>query len=360
MIVSVTSRRRKLRFFFGNVLPSLVREIFSASDVRGVSQTNEDLILLLFYKNTANVGKGTMMSSVLSTCSKTNILRNTMVRRLFATESYFERKRAAKQARVQTYQDRQQKIEERKKRRDASPRDVKKQAFKSWWDKRRIREEILERKARQAGKDWKVEVAVILERIPIVMADIPEWERDFDELQAYFGQFGKEYPKELIPERNAPTFISDEELLAQLPPNFRPAPRETEADHSGVVNTLDRKLKDRVFLLLEEDSDSWTFPKASISNDESLLQGAQRAVKEKLGDKIEIYCPSNAPSAVHLEPHNEDDQFFGTKTFYMRLQHDEGDVSKRTKHGWLDRQEIVERMEKEYGEEESKFYQYVL
>ena len=57
-----------------------------------------------------------MISSVTSSCSRIHLRRSTMIRRLFATNSsYFERKQAAKEARVQSYQDRQQKAEERKK-----------------------------------------------------------------------------------------------------------------------------------------------------------------------------------------------------------------------------------------------------
>jgi large subunit ribosomal protein L46 len=284
-----------------------------------------------------------------------------MVRRLFSSNaaSYFDRKQAAKQARVQTYQDRLHKDEERKHRRDEAPKNVRKNEFRSWWDQRRIYEEGLDRKARQAGKGWKIQVAVVLERLPVVLADIPEWERDFDELQAFRSQFGKVYPKELVPERTAPTLVTDEELLAELPLNFRPAPRETEADKSGKVDTLDRKLKDRVFFLLEENNDTWDFPTTVLEDGESLLEAAQRTIKEQVGKDLDFYCPSNAPSAVQLFE-NEDGESFGTKTFYMHIQHDEGDISKRIKHGWLDRDEIVDRMQQAHGEENSKFFQYLL
>jgi ADP-ribose pyrophosphatase YjhB (NUDIX family) len=301
-----------------------------------------------------------MMSPTASSLCAAHLRRSSMVQRLFSTNaSYFERKKAAKQERIQTYEDRMQKGVERKHRRDSAPKDVRKQEFRTWWDQRRIYEEGLDRKARQAGKDWKIEVAVVLERLPVVMADIPEWEKDFDELQAYLRQFGKLYPKELVPERTVPTIMTDEELLAQLPPSFRPAPRETEADQSGKVNTMDRKLKDRVFLLLEEESDKWAFPKSPVVDGESLLDAAKRTVNEQVGKDLDLYYPSNGPCAIQVVAQDEGD-YFGRKIFYVRVQHDEGDVSNTIKHGWLDRQEIVERMLKAHEEDESKFYQYLL
>lgn len=86
--------------------------------------------------------------------------------------------------------------------------------FKQWWEKRRLSEITLDRKARQAGKDWKIQVAVVLERLPMVLPDKEDWEKDYDELYAYLAQFGKEYPKEFAP-TNPPVkvAITDEELM---------------------------------------------------------------------------------------------------------------------------------------------------
>lgn len=300
------------------------------------------------------------MSHTASSLCAARFHRRSMVCRLFSTNaSYFERKQASKQERIKTYEDRLQKNEERKHRRDSAPKDVRKLDFTNWWDQRRIYEESLDRKARQSGKGWKIEVAVVMERVPVVMGDIPQWEKDFDELQAYLRQFGKVYPKELVPERTAPTIVSDEELLAQLPSGFRPAPRETEADQAGTVNTLDRKLKDRVYFLLDQKNDCWEFPRSSVVDEESLLDAAKRTIQEQVGKDLELYYPSNCPSAVQLAMDNDGD-YFGTKTFYMRVQHDEGSVSKRINHGWLNRDEIVHTVVQAHGEDESKFYQYLL
>jgi hypothetical protein len=50
-------------------------------------------------------------------------------------------------------------------------------------------------------------------------------------------------------------------------------------------------------------------------------------------------------------------EYFGTKKFFIRVQHDEGNVSKGLKHGWLDRDEIVGTLE---DKENQMFYRYLL
>ena len=173
-----------------------------------------------------------------------------------------------------------------------------------------------------------------------------------------------------------------------LPENFKPAPRETAADLDGSVDTLDRKLKDRVYLMFTNDDDgdddsqinngSPYFPTTTLEDEEneSLLQAAQRALREHLagssssssstkkrktktlegGDDdvrnlpLDLYCPSNMPIAVRLEENKDgDSEYFGTKTFYMKVQYDDGkitsrDVSNGRKFCWLDRQEIVDQV----------------
>ena len=132
--------------------------------------------------------------------------------------SYFDRKRLAKEARTTEFEERLQRQERRRHRRVGSPKDVLKGEFKEWWDKRKAFEQMMERRARKAGMEWMIQVAVILERLPIVLPDKEEWEKEFDDLQTYLNQFGKEFPKEFVGERieevEEPVF-TEEELLGK-------------------------------------------------------------------------------------------------------------------------------------------------
>ena len=59
-------------------------------------------------------------------------------------------------------------------------------------------EEISDRRAKKLGLEWKIQVAVVLERLPVVLADKADWERDYDNLRTYLDQFGRDYPEALM------------------------------------------------------------------------------------------------------------------------------------------------------------------
>ena len=156
-------------------------------------------------------------------------------------------------------------------------------------------------------------------------------------------------------------------MIEMLPEGFTPAPRETEADNIGDVRTLNRRLKSRVYLAVKDDG-KWALPTATVKPEETLLDATKRAVADAAGDKLELYCPSNCPMAVDLTVYSEEDQkkfgTFGVKTFFLRVQYDEGEVDEEendgSDYGWLDRDEITERVREEQGEDASKFYHYML
>ena len=119
-------------------------------------------------------------------------------------QSYFERKAQRKQMNRLKYENQLSRKQRIMTRRDNAPgRDILKDEFKSWWQPQKAWQEMMDRKARQAGKEWKIQIATVLERLPVVLPDKPEWQNEFDDLQDYLGQFGKEYPKELFPEHHS-------------------------------------------------------------------------------------------------------------------------------------------------------------
>ena len=96
-----------------------------------------------------------------------------------------------------------------------------------------------------------------------------------------------------------------------------------------------------------------------MEKDESLLDAAQRALALNGGKNIELYCASQAPIAVQLT-YDDADGFFGSKTFFVKVQYDDGEIAKQDEFAWLNRAEIVDEMIRSGGDEEAKFYHYVL
>jgi hypothetical protein len=136
-----------------------------------------------------------------------------------SSASYFDRKAALKQQRVEAYQHKLHRAVQLKHRRNDAPKDVLKNEFRSWWEKRQTYEEILDRKARQAGMPWKIQVSTIVERLPVVLPDKLDFEKDFEELQAFIkSNSGKEYPTEFTGNVGAdrPVAVTDEELIGTV------------------------------------------------------------------------------------------------------------------------------------------------
>lgn len=276
--------------------------------------------------------------------------------------SYRAQKQAQKQRRRELYQAHEERLQRLPTRRVGRPqRGQKRRDFRSWFIPTKVHDEYHTRKARQLNLEFKIQVDVLLERIPVILPDKETWEVEMDNLQTYLGQFGKVYPKEFA-EPIMPTAFTDEELMAMLPKGFVPAPRETEADASGYTQTTDRKLKTSIYLAVLENG-KWQLPTVNLNDEETLLEAAQRAIPEKVGSSLEFWCPSNAPVAVQVVPFPEEDRgmYYGIKKFTMKLQYDIGAVEDKTvdDFAWLDRQEVVDRVQ-DQGDDTAKLYRYLL
>lgn len=128
-----------------------------------------------------------------------------------------QEKLAAKQKRTQAYESSQQRMQKLQSRREGRDTGLLKREFRDWYDKKRIYQEIIDRKARQANMEWTVQAAAILERLPVITPDMPQWEIDYFDLKTYLEQFGKEYPEELgFSPGKGKLAITNEELLGTL------------------------------------------------------------------------------------------------------------------------------------------------
>lgn len=135
--------------------------------------------------------------------------------RSFATVR--EEKLALKKRRTELYEAAQKRMQTLQTRREGKDVGARKKKFREWYDKRRIYQEILDRKARQANMKWTIQAAAMLERLPVVTPDKAQWEVDYYNLKAYLEQFGKEYPDEIgFSPGKGPIAITDEEILGML------------------------------------------------------------------------------------------------------------------------------------------------
>lgn len=304
------------------------------------------------------------------TAAASAAMTTALVRPFSTSPSYYAKKKEAKERRRELFEQRVERKERVKHRRNGKPRDVLRREFRAFWIKKKVDEEYMDRKARQAGLDWKIDVAVILERQNIVVPDKEPWEVEMEDLQTHLARYGKMYPKGLfnVDYESDNIAMTDKELLDLLPEGFTPAPRETVADETGDVRTTERKLKTSVYLTVQDKQDKWMLPTVTLQEDENFVEAAKRALADQIGPEVEFWCPSNCPCAVDMValPMEErsNSGLYGTKTFFMKVVHDEGQVSEKSMkikdYAWLDRGEITEKMKQEHGDYVAKFYHYVM
>eukprot|EP00557_Chaetoceros_sp_GSL56_P008606 CAMPEP_0176492762 /NCGR_PEP_ID=MMETSP0200_2-20121128/9185_1 /TAXON_ID=947934 /ORGANISM="Chaetoceros sp., Strain GSL56" /LENGTH=287 /DNA_ID=CAMNT_0017890373 /DNA_START=151 /DNA_END=1010 /DNA_ORIENTATION=- len=282
--------------------------------------------------------------------------KTTNTQKLTSIEQYKAEKKAVKERRTELYNYKVARQAGLRTRQDPEKKNYKKTVFRTWFDAMAAKQAYLDREARRQGKEWNINVAAMVERLPVVTPDKHQWELDFLNLKAELQRYDMiAYPKELgLPDPMDIQILSEEELMKLLPEGFTPAPRETEADKNGVIQTLNRRLKTRVYLSIRKnDHQGWQLPTVSLTENETFLEGAKRAVKMVAGEDLVLRCFTNCPMGVHVaeysaEAKEKNSGFFGEKTFFLRVQYENGDVNtenmekmKMNDWGWLTRDEMV-------------------
>jgi 8-oxo-dGTP pyrophosphatase MutT (NUDIX family) len=152
-------------------------------------------------------------------------------------------------------------------------------------------------------------------------------------------------------------------LVVNVEPVVEVIPRETEADATGDISTMDRQLADRIFFAQKETQRShWGFPTSYLDDGETLQAAALRLAEERLGQSCQVLALSNCPIAVELHVDKKEGTY-GTKTFFMRLQYYKGDVQPVTnvaEFGWLSRTELSKKAKADEGVNAAKFFHYML
>lgn len=193
----------------------------------------------------------------------------------------------------------------------------------------------------QVAPSTSISSACVFERLPVVMPDFPEWELDYLQWQHEFRLrtgFYKSLPKELTDQKAGPE-ETEEGGLREGGGGWEPSSLTTAADRSGDRRTTNRRLDQRLFLLLRsKQSKRWEFPWVSLQEGESTRAGAERALKTALGtnhDSIQPYFVGNAPAA-HFEQMSNDSEPKSAKLFFHRCQLIRGTIEVAAESPWND------------------------
>jgi len=140
---------------------------------------------------------------------------NTNTKKLTSMEQYKNEKQVAKDRRTEQYNNKINRREKLGNRQDPEKKNHKKNEFRQWFDGMASKQAYLDREARRQGKQWKINVAAMVERLPIVTPDKHDWELDYFYLKAELQRYDDiAFPKELgIPDPMDFKVLKQEELM---------------------------------------------------------------------------------------------------------------------------------------------------
>lgn len=215
-------------------------------------------------------------------------------------------------------------------------------------------------------------MAVVLERPSVLPPLPPAWEVEYREWQfAWNLPYYKKYPDSVVVEQSV-----GEDASNAGAPGWAPAPTETPADASGAVDTLERRLRDNLFLVVRVPPSKaveaapgasglrreWALPAVAVAEGETVRAAAERCLAETLGagpaadaaraaavygapDKApKLYMVGNAPAAHVRDPADE-----AKGTFFLLSQLVKG-TPRHAKHAkgaevaWLTKEELKDAL----------------
>ena len=134
-------------------------------------------------------------------------------------------------------------------------------------------------------------LAALVERSPHLTPDTPDYELSQREHAAALQQY-KVYPAQLTAAEEGPDQQRARLRMEALVD--REGGREGEGDRTGDAQSLDRKLAQRLYLLVQVEG-QWQFPHLAWQEPESARSGLQRALTQACGEGLTTHQVGNAP-----------------------------------------------------------------
>lgn len=236
--------------------------------------------------------------------------------------------------------------------------------------------------AAKPKEKWDLFAGVLVERLPVVTRTMEPIEAKFKSIldQIEFEgslksshELRKETEKRQAELLKAGKIDLDSEALKQTAQDledayndelskFRPAPRVTEADQKKDVRSLERKLEETLVLLAEQklgEKSYFLLPQGQHRTGESLRQTAERALRETVGDAMQVTFYGNAPVGFYKYkyPVAAKRDAVGAKVFFFRcvLKQDSPNVGEKVKFQWLDQPELAKSLKEPYYHSVSQF-----
>ncbi|EME30743.1 39S ribosomal protein L46, mitochondrial [Galdieria sulphuraria] len=200
-------------------------------------------------------------------------------------------------------------------------------------------------------KRWQLFSAAILERLPKLMKPLTEYEKDY-RLYRHEAKlpFTRKMPTAWFPNGQREDPVTHEVLIGDFSRrNFTPASLETDADRSNNKKTLDRRLTDSIYFVVKRENRVWQFPQGEAEEGKMLIQTAEEALKNFVGNRITLHFVSNVP-VCHVEREfspevKQQRKWDGAKIFFYRALVVEGnleDIPFDYDFAWLSSSEMTQ------------------
>ncbi|XP_061388338.1 large ribosomal subunit protein mL46-like [Musca vetustissima] len=230
---------------------------------------------------------------------------------------------------------------------------------------------------------WDLYAGVLVERLPVVSKELNALEKEFQEY-LWRVEFEKSLKSdsELQHERD----LKQAELLKKGQVDldeaaskqtaqdlkdayteelnkFEKASRTTADDKANNILSTNRCLDDTLYLLVEQTVGSkkhFLLPQGPRLDGETMRQAAERIVREKCGDQLDLLFYGNAPCGFYKYkyPASVRDQSVGAKVFFFRASLKNGNVDKNISKNfaWMQKDALSTKLNNErYVESVQKF-----
>ncbi|XP_064632831.1 large ribosomal subunit protein mL46-like [Lineus longissimus] len=164
-------------------------------------------------------------------------------------------------------------------------------------------------------------------------------------------------------EQNIQTALDVEDVWEQELQEFKPVSRITEADKTDNRKSTERKLDQKLMLLVKQklgEQTHWVFPQRQRGDESSLREVAEKSLS-LCGDDLKAAFLGNSPCGFLKYKYGKDiDGHIGAKVFFFKAYHDSGDVKPAKSesiqdHLWVTKAELKDYVSEGYIKEIDKF-----
>ncbi|XP_048418777.1 39S ribosomal protein L46, mitochondrial isoform X1 [Stegostoma tigrinum] len=154
-----------------------------------------------------------------------------------------------------------------------------------------------------------------------------------------------------------------EDMWEQKFRQFRPAERIQEADKKSDRSTLNRRLDEKLILLVKEkvgDEDIWLLPQGEWNPGETMRQTAERALSTLSGNELHAVFLGNAPAGFYKYKYPKalrNSSIVGAKVFFFKALLMNGDLKTRKKgdYVWVTKSELKDYLKPKYLQQVNRF-----